>query len=323
MTTLLNAHFDRKIYKELTMKSKANLTVGVVVPTYQASKHLRHCLEPIIQAPCKPRILVIDSSSRDGTMQLAKELGVETMMIPQSEFNHGATREKARKHLNTDIVVFVTQDAYAAKDAICRLIEPIQNGVAAAAYARQLPHDKAGILEAFARHFNYPPQGHVRCIQDVSKYGVYTFFCSNSCAAYLNAAIDAIGGFPSVLLGEDTFAVAGLLKQGHKVAYVAEACVKHSHSFTLRQELQRSFDTGLARQQHRAQIAWGGKDAKRGREYVTALIPHVLRRSPHLLPYTAAHVAAKWIGYRLGSWSVNAPSWIKKTFSSQPHYWKK
>src|ERR1700730_8703057 len=89
-------------------------SVGVVIPTFQAAKHLPHCLPPLLQSPLKPRILVIDSSSTDGTVAIAREMGVETLVIPQNEFNHGMTREKGRRHLQTHISVMLTQDAYAS-----------------------------------------------------------------------------------------------------------------------------------------------------------------------------------------------------------------
>ena len=75
-------------------------SVGVIIPTYQAAKDLPFCLPPLLSSPLKPRILVIDSSSTDSTVQIAQEMGVETIIIPKSEFNHGKTREKGRKFLN-------------------------------------------------------------------------------------------------------------------------------------------------------------------------------------------------------------------------------
>ncbi len=92
---------------------------------------------------------------------------------------------------------------YPPSEALGRLVDPLVQGLSATAYARQVPHHGAGFFEAFPREYNYPPTSHVRSLKDLSKYGVYTFFCSDSCAAYTNAALDAVGGFPRVLLGED------------------------------------------------------------------------------------------------------------------------
>lgn len=303
------------------MKTKP--TIGIAVLTYYSKKHLVNCLSPFLHSPLKPRVMVIDSSSKDGTAEEAEAMGIETIVIPQTLFNHGLTREMARKHLGTDIVVLITPDAYAVNTTVLeKLVQPLVENKASAAYARQLPHDGAGFFESFPREFNYPEEGHIRSIEDVNKYGVYTFFCSDSCAAYLNSALDEIGGFKEVLLGEDTVAAAELLKKGHKIAYAADAHVKHSHRYSLKEEFQRYFDTGIARSQYRHLIATGGKDSKRGNQFLKQMTKTLVRKRPDLLPYAFLQTMVKWCGYQVGQMSVNAPVWWKRKLSGQPYYWK-
>lgn len=306
------------------MKTSASPTIGVIFITHTAKKHLPHCLPPFLESPLRPRVLVVNSSSNDGTVELAKELGAETLVVPRAEFNHGTTREKARKHLGTDLVVMVTPDAYAQdRHTLEALVRPLLEGNASIAYARQIPHVGADFFEAFHREFNYPLEGHIRGIEDAGRYGVYTFFCSNSCAAYVNGALDLVGGFPcGVLLGEDTVAVANLLHRGHKVAYVAEAVVRHSHRYSLLEEFRRTFDTGLARKGYRHLIAAGGKDSERGGEYVKCMTKRLWAEKPLLLPYAAAQTLVRLLGYRIGERSAKAPLWFKRALSSQDFFWK-
>jgi rhamnosyltransferase len=304
------------------MKSKSLNSIGIAIITHNARNHLQFCLPPLLNSPLKPKILVVNSSSHDGTVELAREMGAETLVIPRKEFNHGHTREKARKLLNVDIVVMMTPDAYPIdQEMIGKLVEPLRQEKASISYARQIPHAGAGFFESFPREFNYPNNSHIRGLEDISKYGVYTIFCSNSCAAYLNHALDEIGGFKPVLLGEDTFAVAELLLKGHKVAYTAEAIVSHSHGYSLKQEFKRSFDTGLIRKQQSELIKLFGKDETRGREFVKQMMGTVLKKQPHMLPYACFQTLAKYVGYRLGTGCVNLPNSIKKLFSSQDFYW--
>jgi rhamnosyltransferase len=294
-------------------------SVGIVIPTFQAAKHLPYCLPPLLNSPLKPRVLVIDSSSKDDTVTLARSMGAETLVIPQKEFNHGTTREKGRQYLRTPIVMMLTQDAYAVSSEIVEsLIQPLVENQASIAYARQLPHQNASFFAAFARDFNYPAKSHIRSLADISTYGVYTFFCSNSCAAYLNHALDEIGGFPPVLFGEDTVVVAQLLHRQHRIAYVAEAQVYHSHEYTLKQEFCRHFDMGLARQINRDLLTLSGcSDSQRGKAYVQALLKKLWQTSPSLIPYALLQTLAKWSGYRLGQMSLNASHQWKKFFSGQ------
>lgn len=297
-------------------------SIGIVIPTFKAAKHLHFCLPPLVKSPLNPRILIIDSSSDDETLAIAQHYGVETMVIAQKEFNHGKTREIARAYLKTDIVVMLTQDAYPESDMIENLVLPIIEKKASIAYARQIPHDNADFFESFPREFNYPANSHIRSLSDAPIYGAYTFFCSNSCAAYSNKALDEIGGFQHVLFGEDTVATANLLKRGHKIAYVAEAIVKHSHRYSLIQEFKRHFDIGIARAEYKDLINIGGKDEKRGREFVSAMLGRLKKEAPQRLPYAFLQIMSKWLGYRIGSRSTKAPLWLKKTLSSQGYYWK-
>lgn len=302
-------------------------SIGVAVITHNARHHLPHCLPAFLNSPLKPRVLVVNSSSFDGTVEAAEALGAETLVIPRCQFNHGTTRELARKHLGTDIVVMVTPDAYVAnpqnteEDFLEILVKPLIEKNCSVAYARQIPHEGADAFESFARAFNYPSQSHLRSLKDTNKYGVYTFFCSNSCAAYLNSALDEIGGFESVLLGEDTVAVAHLLHRDHQIAYVAEATIYHSHRYSLLEEFRRSFDIGLARKQYRHLIAVGGKDTTRGKAYTLELARHLWKNQRTLLPYAALQTLTKWVGYQCGKYSVNAPKWFKRMLSSQDFYW--
>jgi rhamnosyltransferase len=300
-------------------------TVGVAFITHYARHHLTHCLPPILASPLKPRVLVVNSSSKDGTIEEAERIGAEVLVVPRDQFNHGTTRELARKHLSTDIVVMMTPDAY-AQDATMleKLIQPIQDGLAAASYARQLPHHGADFLEAFPRTFNYPPQSQLRSLHDLATTGVYTFFCSDVCAAWDNHRLDKIGGFRHVLTGEDTLASAMLLHQGHRIAYVAEAVVRHSHAYTAMQEFRRYFDTGYARHQApllREFMRNAGNDERRGKEFMRAIFKASMKNRPRLLPKLGIHLFAKWLGYQLGKSSLHAPAWLKKRMSAQDYYW--
>lgn len=297
-------------------------SIGVVVPTYQAENHLQKMLPYLVDSPLQPRVLLVDSSSTDQTVETAERFGVETQVIPRRLFNHGATREWARRAIATDIVVMMTQDAYpVCPDMLERLVTPLLCGDASVSYARQIPHEGADIFEAFPRYFNYPDESNIRGINDLSTYGVYTFFCSDSCSAYVNSALDEIGGFEPILTNEDYFAVAKLLKNGHKIAYVAEAQVRHSHSYNLLQEFRRYFDTGYVRGENPWVTEIAGHAEGRGKDFFLSLIKELRDERPSLIPYAVLNTLVKWLGFRVGCLSLNAPLRFKKLLSSQNYYW--
>ena len=296
--------------------------MGVVVVAYNAVQHLPYNLPPLLGSGLRPRVLVVDASSPDRTAERAERMGAEVMVIPRRAFDHGATRELARQRLGTDVAVMMTQDAYPVDEhALEKLVRPILEGRAAVSYGRQAPHEGAGFLETFSRRFNYPGRSHVRGMEDVKTYGAYTFFCSDAFAAYDNHALDAAGGFRPILSNEDAVAAAMLLHAGHHIAYVAEAVVRHSHRYTLRQEMARQWDAGFARMPYRELLTSAGRHERLGGRFAGALFMALLRRRPWLIPYALAQTIAKGLGYKVGQRSHRAPLWFKRLMSGQDYYW--
>ena len=52
-------------------QADAGSSIGVIVVTHRAREHLEHCLPPLFRSPLRPRVLVVNSSSSDGTVELA------------------------------------------------------------------------------------------------------------------------------------------------------------------------------------------------------------------------------------------------------------
>jgi rhamnosyltransferase len=297
-------------------------SIGVAVITHRAVSLLRECLPPLLASPLAPRVLVVNSSSRDGTVELAKEMGAEVLVIPRHAFNHGTTRELVRRTLGGEIVVMITPDAKPlGPELVGNLVRPIVEGEASVAYARQIPRDGAKFFEAFLRHFNYPDRSELRSIEDAKKFGAYTFFCSNSCAAWSNSALDSVGGFAPTLSLEDVIATSRLLNAGHRIAYCADAIVRHSHRYTLAEEFSRHFDTGYVRAMHKDLLFLGGSDERRGVVYVTQMLRRLWREQPHLVPYAVTQIASKYFGYRVGFHGHRLPGWLKRRLSAQSYFW--
>ncbi|MFO1036973.1 MAG: glycosyltransferase family 2 protein [Geminicoccaceae bacterium] len=302
--------------------SSAEPSVGVVVVTWRAREHLCHCLPPLLASPLRPRVLVVNSSSNDGTVERAAEMGADTLVVPRAEFNHGLTRELARRHLGTDIVVMLTPDAYATDVGfVGRLTAPIRSGEAVVAYGRQVARPGAGLFERFPRDFNYPAKSQLRSLADWDRYGSYTHFCSNACAAWKNEALDAIGGFPTTLVSEETIAVAQLLERGGRIAYVADAVVVHSHAYGLVDEFRRHFDIGYTRRRFGHLLRARERDEVRGRRYASDLLRLVRRKRPLLLLQAVGHLGAKYLGFRVGLLGPRLPVWLARRLSGQDFYW--
>lgn len=297
------------------------MTIGVLILTYNAEKSIYFLLK-VLKDCSLHRLLIIDSTSSDRTIEIIHDFNIELIVIPQKEFNHGAIREIGRQKLNTDIVVMLTQDILPLKNNfIENLVAPIVKGEAVATYGRQLPRMEAGMLESIPRLYNYPNKNIKKTFLDIDELGVFCFFFSDSFSAYLNSSLEKIGGFKATLTWEDYYTVARLLINGYNVEYVAEATVIHSHNYSLIQEFQRYFDAGYVRSQNRWLNKYISSAEKRGVGYLKYLVKTLYKGNKYLIPYAIIQSAVKWFAYRLGTISLSFPRFVNKLLSGQKYYW--
>lgn len=300
--------------------------IGLIVPTLNAGSLWPAWLAALKQQTRQPdSLLLIDSSSSDDTVALARRQGFEVHVIAKAEFNHGGTRQWGVERLaDKDVIVFLTQDALLANPrAIEHLLAAFADPQVATAYGRQLPHAHAGPIAAHARLFNYPDESQLRSLRDRDRFGVKTVFTSNSFAAYRLEALRQVGGFPvDTIMNEDTFVVGKLLLAGWKIAYCADAQVCHSHDYSFGEEFRRYFDIGV----FHAQTPWlqqtfGGASGE-GVRYVKSELLYLLKFAPALLPSAVIRTGLKWLGYKLGTWHDRLPLAISRTLSLHKAYWR-
>ncbi|WP_183574580.1 glycosyltransferase [Mucilaginibacter sp. X5P1] len=301
-------------------------TIALLIPTFNASKNWMSVLKSINEQTYQNiKKIIIDSGSTDNTVDLAKQFGFEIITVPKSEFNHGATRQLLVDiSEDTDICVFLTQDAIlASPDSIGNIIKVFDDQQVGIAYGRQLPHKNAKSLETHARLFNYPDNSEVLSMDDLDKKGFKIFFCSNSFSAYRRSALLAVGGFPTdSIMGEDAIVAAKMLVTGYKKAYVADAMVHHSHSYTLGEEFRRYFDTRVFHEQNKWLINDFGKPTGEGLKFIKSELNYVIKHDKTSFFKSISSVFAKWLGYNSGRFFRKMPKSLVKKLSMHSFYWK-
>jgi rhamnosyltransferase len=300
-------------------------SVRIIIPTLNAGTQWGQLIAAIQGNMPPQQVLIVDSSSTDATVELARKAGFEVEVRPRSEFNHGATRQlAAAMSEDYELLIFMTQDAMLAGEAdIGKLIAAFKDSDIGAAYGRQLPHKEAGPLEVHARLFNYPEKSAVRTLSSKEQLGFKAIFISNSFAAYRRVALQGVGGFPvDTIFGEDTITAARLLKAGWKIAYVAEAQVYHSHSYTWRQEFRRYFDIGVLHQRESWLLEEFGGAGGEGARFVRSELRYLWPAHWWLIPSALIRTALKLAGYRLGRLEKHLPTELKRRFSMNGGYWK-
>lgn len=297
--------------------------VALIIPTYQAKQYVNELCSSIRSQTLQPEVLVIDSSSTDGTPALLRQY-FRVHSIPKVEFNHGKTRQLALSLVDADIYVYLTQDAILANEnSIANMVKVFENPQVGCAYGRQLPHKGAGLLGAHLRHFNYPEYSELRALKDIPRLGIKTCSNSNSFAAYRKAALEKVGGFPArVIVGEDVYVAAKMILAGWTMAYCAEAQVFHSHDYSVIQDFKRYFDVGVFHQQEHWIIEAFKAPGKLGNQYVKSELKWCLQRHAYLTPFNSIwHSGMKWLGYKLGRNYFKLPVGFRKKLSMHSFYW--
>jgi rhamnosyltransferase len=297
---------------------------AVIVPVRNGGALWRSAAAALREAAAGLPVLVVDSSSSDGSDQVATAAGFRLLRIAVADFNHGRTRQWAISQLEPapEFAVFLTQDAVLqGRASLESLLACFADPAVAAVYGRQLPHENARPLGRHARLYNYPERSDMRSLADAGRLGVKLAFLSNSYSAFRTAALQQVGGFPGdLIMGEDTIAAARLLFAGHKVGYCAEAMVRHSHDYSLGEEFRRYFDTGVLHVQA-AEFAKLPRAEGEGRRFVVSELRYLLKHAPWLIPGAILRTAVKLLGYRLGRAYRRLPRAWRPRLSMTPGYW--
>ena len=275
------------------------MDISVIIPTLNAEHDIEGLLTVLGRQSIQPiEILVVDSASEDRTIELIrKHKGVRLLQIDRQDFNHGGTRDLALRESRGDFVCFLTQDAVPVSDDYLELLVApmVDDSEIAVVSGRQLPKVDARRFEQLVRGFNYPDSSSVRSKRDLKKYGIKTFFASDTCSAYRRTAYLECGGFEHVNTNEDMLMAARFIASGMKVAYEPRAEVYHSHNLTPSQQFARNRAVGSFSKRMRTiscmqvRSVKGAGSSKRsplssfGRAICSSSSPSVLTAAPDFL----------------------------------------
>ncbi len=300
--------------------------VSVIIPTLNAGNYLKPLFASLRRQSVQTnQILVVDSCSKDDTINICKAFGVDCIQIEAKRFDHGGTRNLAASRATGDILVFMTQDAlFVDGDCLKNLIKPLDDPSIAASYGRQVPKEEANPIERFLRFFNYPSMGRIKGIEDLPELGIKTFFFSDVCSAIKKSVFEEMGGFPDrTIVNEDMFLAAKLIMKGYRIAYQANAVVFHSHHYPLKRQFQRYFDIGVFFRRNKW-IRDLADSEKEGMKYFKEILRFLVdKRQLNWIPYVLADTATRYLGYRLGLLENSLPLSIKRYISFNKAFWER
>lgn len=299
----------------------------IIVPVRNGGARWREAADALRAAVPDPSLVaVVDSGSTDGSDRVAAASGFEVERIDPRTFNHGRTRQMAvdRFCAGRDFAVLLTHDAVLeGPQSIETLLGAFVDSEVGAAYGRQLPHLDAKPFESHMVLFNYGKVSGTRTLADAPRLGIKAAYISNSFGAYRLSTLRACGGFPShLILGEDTCVAVKMLLAGWKVRYCAEACVRHSHAYTVLQETQRYFDFGVLHSQLPELMHNFGAAEGEGARFVASELRYMAAHAPYLLPAVLIRNSCKYAGYRLGRNFERLPRQLCRRLSMTKVFWE-
>lgn len=203
------------------------MKASIIIRTYNEARHLPDLLKGIqsqVVLGVETEIIVVDSGSTDGTLDIAKRFQCHIEHIRKEDFSFGRSLNLGCASASGDALVFVSGHCIPVNDSwLARIVEPLADGRAALVYGRQIGNGTSRFSECriFDKYF-----------PSVSQIPQEGFFCSNANAAMLRSVWQQ-NPFDENLTGlEDMHLAKQLDGKGMAIGYVAEAIVYHLHDET-------------------------------------------------------------------------------------------
>lgn len=307
-----------------------NNIIDVIIPTYKPDKDFMLLVDKLQKQTVRPNKIILMNTEKKYIAGFLKETkilekydNVEIHHVPESEFDHGKTRDMGVQLSEAPFFLCMTQDALPYDNRLVEeLLKVLQEENVASVYGKQLARENCHILENFTRKFNYPDESRIKSKEDLKELGIKTYFCSNVCAAYRREVYDKLGGFiKRTIFNEDMIYAAAVIKAGYRIGYAAGAQVIHSHHYTGKQQFHRNFDLGVSQADH-PEVFEGVPSEKEGSRLVSETIKFLLKekRTDQLIPFIY-QCGCKYLGYRMGKAYKKLPAPVVKKCSMNRNYW--
>lgn len=205
------------------------MKISVVIPALNEEKLLPKTLTSLASLDRKPdEIIIVDASSTDQTVSIAKKMGATVITVPKSTI--GFSRQKGIEHASGDVIAFTDADAILPHDWLNRIERALS---------------KPGIVGYFGgfRVFDGPPlyRFFINVIQPMINRMMFFVFrmpmaTGQNMAFYKKTAL-AVGGIPTNFRMAEDIEIARRLMTSGKIVFTQSEYVSASG--------RRGFEKGL------------------------------------------------------------------------------
>lgn len=212
------------------------MTFSYVIRTLNEAMYLRELLAALSNQKIECHeyeIVVVDSGSEDGTVEIAKEFNANIVSIQRSEFTFGRSLNLGCNASKGDILFFISGHCIPVDNKwALELAKPIINQECIYAFGKQIGARTTKFSEHQIFHKNFPDHA----INSTCEIG---FFCNNANSALLKDTW-LNTNFDEDLTGlEDLDLAKKLTASGFKLSYQNNACVYHIHDESYSQIFMR------------------------------------------------------------------------------------
>lgn len=305
--------------------------VSIVIPTHNGMPLFGQVLDAIERQRCDHPwdLICIDTESRDGTWEELVRRDIRRVRITKPEFDHGATRARAARMTDGDLIVFTVQDATPADEHWLQgLVDAMElDERVAGAFSRQIPYPECSPflklrLERWAAgrtareiHRLAPGQR----LDDLAPLERLFLCAFDDVSSIVRRSVWESIPTPRRRFGEDVAWGKAVIEAGYSLVFEPKSTVIHSHDdgawkeFTrIYQDHANLYDLFGIRTVPTFRDAWRNSKAQFGvyRQMVAQMdLPEGARESItwFALRYAFAETFAQWLGARSMRKGVNHP----------------
>lgn len=313
--------------------------VTVAIPVLNGARYLDEVLGAVRaqRVDRELEILIVDSGSTDGSLEIAERHGAAVHRIAMEDFSHGGTRNWMMQLARGDHVAFITQDATPAHDRwLAALLEGFEQADdVAAVFGPHDPRPDAShmIKCEMERHFATWGNGGAeidvqrldRSPQGLADYrafpGRWTFLSDVNCCI-ARWAWEKVP-YREVPYAEDQLLGRELIEAGFAKVYHPDARVLHSHDYPPLRFFQRYFDEFRSLREVLGHVEpWGPKRSLWAVRGLAGADKRWLRRHGvrglalvKPLAVSVRHHAIRTAGAVIGTRADRVPRWLRGRMS--------
>jgi rhamnosyltransferase len=281
------------------------MDASIVILTKNGGENFRKLIPALQQQKYAGEfdILVIDSGSSDGTIQIARDRGLRVVGIKPEEFHHGRTRNLGASLTTGRYIVYITQDALPLNENwLQQLTAPFTDAKVAMVTGRQISWEDTIPPEKYFYIYSFPD---FRIeVKLGNEYIRDNIFISDVNSAYRREIWDKFRFSETILQAEDKEIAKRFLFAGHSIIYEPQAMVFHAHNFTISSLYKRSKEIGKSLTQN-VSMPRSKYWAIRKKRYYISEVWYIMKYQKWYkwLTYSVAYEGSRLIGVFVG--------WIK------------